>query len=146
VFKRLCYAYTEKTDGIRWRFMVSDMKALLRRIVAITAAYAVALHGLLALSVIAAHIPGVTDGPGFALCASAGLGAGDDGGLPGKDQAHCLQLCLAAANAAGCDPDDRGCLTAVVSVQASLSMVSADWALPPAAPTTGANRPRAPPA
>jgi hypothetical protein len=121
------------------------MKALLRGIVAITAAYAVALHGLLTLSVIAAHIPGVTDGPGPMLCASARLGAGGDNGLPGKERAHCLQLCLAGADAAGCDPDDRGCVTSVGPVEASLSMVGADGALPPAAPTTGANGPRAPP-
>lgn len=119
------------------------MKVSLRRTIAISAAYAVALHGLLALSVIAAHIAGVTERPAFALCAGAGF-AGDHGGLPGKDQAHCLELCLAAANAAGCDPDGRGGLTGVASVPAPAMSLAAAGLLRTVA-VSGANRPRAPP-
>lgn len=119
------------------------MKVSLRRTIAITAAYAVALQGLLALSVFAAHVAGATNRAGFALC--TGLDAGDHGGLPGKDQAQCLQLCLAGANAAGCDPDGRGYVASVVSVQA-LATLPAVEALPWVVPATGANQPRAPPA
>jgi hypothetical protein len=119
------------------------MKVSLHRIVAIAAAYAVAVHGLLALSVIAAHIAGATDRAEFALCAGAELG--DHGGLPAKEQAHCLELCLAAANAAGCEPDGRGYLVGVASVEA-VAMSSATQALPWAVAAAGANRPRAPPA
>lgn len=119
------------------------MKVSLRRTIAITAAYAVALHGLLALSVVASHITGATDHPGFALCAGAGF-AGDHHGLPSEDQAHCLQLCIAAANATGCDPDSRGCQIGVASGQARAMPPAAD-ASPWVVAASGANRPRAPP-
>jgi hypothetical protein len=134
--------YTKRT--IRWRFQVSAMKVSLRRIIAISAAYAVALQGLLALSVIAAHIAGAADHPAFALCAGAGF-ADDHGGRPGKDQAHCLELCLAAANAAGCDPDGRGGLKGVASLHTRAASFPV-LALPLAVAASVAHRPRAPPA
>jgi hypothetical protein len=122
------------------------MKVSLRRTMAIAAAYAVALHGLLTLSVVAGHAAGATSRSAFALCSGGGLRAGDHQRLPDGDHAHCLDLCLAAANTAGCDPDGRGGLIGGWSVGPALVVASVAGELHPAAASRGANRPRAPPA
>jgi hypothetical protein len=124
---------------------VADMKRTLRRLVAITVAYTVVLHGLLALVVIASHVPGASDGVGLSTCMSAGPDSGDAHGSPGRDQANCLQHCLAGANTIGCDPGDRRSAPLTV-VRALPSVSPVDEAARPAAPTTAANGPRAPPA
>jgi hypothetical protein len=117
------------------------MTTSLRKTIAMAAAYALALQGLLAFSVVAAHIARAADRPAFMLCG----GAGDHEGLPGNEQTHCLQLCSAVANAAGCEPGAHGRVANVASVGASLSIAVAE-ALRPVAARLAANRPRAPPA
>jgi hypothetical protein len=121
------------------------MKRTLRRLVAITVAYAVVLHGLLALVVIASYIPGVGDGVGLSICMGVGPDSGDDHGSPGRDHANCLRLCLAGANTIGCDPGDRRSAP-LTFVRALPSVLPVDEAARPAVPTTAANGPRAPPA
>jgi hypothetical protein len=90
------------------------------------------------------HIAGAADRTEFALCTGDGR-AVDHSGLPVKDQAHCLQLCLTATNATGCDPDGRGYVPRIASAQA-LAVVPGAPALPWGVAATEANRPRAPPA
>lgn len=118
-----------------------DSPTIRRRAVALIAAYALALHGLLlALAPIA---PGILAGPLAGLCThDSGDGTGQD--QPGQHDLPCAALCAAMGHGiAGPVPAEARFAVAVIR-DAAVPLPTHDWT-PPRRFLSGPQIPRGPP-
>lgn len=73
---------------------------IIRRAVALLAAYLVALQGLLGVFMIFAHVAEAAAAPDFVICSSNGSPQGDHNGLPTPHNNLCFAFCTALGNGA----------------------------------------------
>jgi hypothetical protein len=115
------------------------------RIVAVLAAYALALHGLLAGMTLTSHAAAAARFNDAVICSAASDAAQDQGQTPAHDQAPCALHCLAVACPLhGAAPPAAAVIETLAPVIAQI-VVAAPVEIPDRAAPRTPQSPRAPP-